>query len=656
MHRTPPTHEPHSRPAPDGYSLAGTLTRSGYYLFGSLIATGFGWLVFSLWDQGAWVLSDDAQLLRTVLSGQFWTHDGNWSQGRFNPLYYLEFDAFVYLGDRPDIAFGWVAAKALLTAALLVPMLTTAMGTPLVGLARAPLDGLLVGGFFALFWLSPGIYQVFSVTIYPEQTLIPLLAVFGLSWLRFSSTNGTGWAALALFSATAGCYLKEPAFLATTVPAALDLLNRDPAAGRRRWLSLAVLASGGVFLALYYFLAFRTATQWYHEGRAGGHGFFDVALSIAAQHPLLVVAAGLLLLRLASLRRAATISPFDGLLAGALAYAGAFVVLRLDARYYVAPSYILLVPALLWYLRTGLASPQRHLRVGARLLLAGIALWCVPAPRAVLKESQQVRYARTHDWAFVDSLLPYRCWFMVPDPATEDSDFEPAVDEWRRVTLETFLDYRRHGSFTGSPELPVRREIEPTAAPRGERAMILTPERFGPWVAGQAPEFRHRMTYFGLVGYAFPALSPGNAISAAATEFFREGWSPYEPSVDARWMDRTTARLRTFVGTLAAPARLTVVSRAFLPAGPRKVEVSIGHRLAQTWRFDDPHAFVARSVVILPTDVRADFVDIDLIMDAAPTPQEAGQSANDTRRLGLLFRSMVLDADTGNASPTNAPH
>jgi hypothetical protein len=623
-------------------------------LLGGLIAAGFGWLVFSLWHHGGWVLSDDAQLLRTVLSGQFWTHAGNWSQGRFNPLYYLEFDPLVYLGNRPDIAFGWVVAKALLTAALLIQMLAAATGKPLARLASPSVDGLLVSGFFVLFWLSPGIYQVFSVTIYPEQTLIPLLAMFGLSWLRFSSTTGPGWAALALFSATAGCYLKEPAFLATTVPAALDLLNRDPAAGRRRWLNLAVLASGGAFLALYYFLSFRTATQWYHEGRASGRGLSEVALSITGQHPLLAVAAGLFVLRLATLRRSGVISPFDGLLAGSLAYAGAFSVLRLDARYYVAPAYILVVPALLWHLRLGLASPRRERRVGARLLLSGIALWHVPAPLAVYRESEQVRYARTHDWAFVDSLLPYHLWFVLPDHPPEGSGFEPAVDEWRRVTLETFLDYQRHGRFTGSPELPLRHGIDQTAAERGGRTVILTPERFGPWVAQQAPEFRHRLTYFGLAGYAFPALLPGSTISAAATEFFREGWSPYEPSADARWTEQTRARWRGFVGNLPAPARLTVVARAFLPAGPRQVEVAIGQRLAQTWRFDDPRTFVARSVVILPTDLQGGFVDIDLVMDTAPTPQEAGQSANDTRRLGLLLRSMALDESTGNAPPASA--
>ncbi len=631
------------------------LAMAGYYLLGGLVAAGFGWLVFSLWDHGAWVLSDDAQLLRTVLSGQFWTHDGNWSQGRFNPLYYLEFDALVYLGDRPDLAFGWVAAKALLTAALLVQMLLTATGTTLTTLARPSVARLLVSGFFAVFWLSPGIYQVFSVTIYPEQTLIPLLAVFGLSWLRFSSTTRPGWGLLALLSGTAGCYLKEPAFLATTVPALLDLLNRDPDSGRRRWLNLAVLASGSLFLALYYFLSFRTAVQWYHQGRAGGRGLFEVALSTGAQHPLLIVAAGLLALRLALLKRSTRLSSFDGLLAGGLAYACAFVILGLDALYYVTPAYILVIPALLWNLRIGLAWPQPALRIGTCALLSGLVLWSVPAVQAVYRESQQVHYTRTHDWAFVDSLLPYRSWFVLPDLATQDSDFEPAVDDWRRITLETFLDYRRHGQVTGSPLLPLRHDVDRIATERGGRTLILTPERFGPWVAQHVPEFRHRVTYFGLAGYAFPALAVGNTISAAASEFFREGWSSYEPSVDARWSEQTTARLRAFVGNLPSAVRLTVVARAFLPAGPRQVKVTIGHRLAQTWHFDDPRTFAARSALILPTDVQEGFVDIDLIMDTAPTPQEAGQSAYDTRRLGLLFRSMTLDAAPGDASPITAP-
>ena len=618
-----------------------------YYALAACVAAGFVWFVFTLCHRPAWILSDDAQLLRTILSGLPWPHDGNWVLGRFNPLYYVEFEPLAHLGNRPDVAFAWVALKVVLTAMLLFPLLASPNGQQRwPSLAQPSRGGALTLVFFALFWLSPGVFQVFSVTIYPEQTLIPLLALLVLGRQRFATGRRAAWGLAALLAANGACYLKEPAFLIVSAIALSGLLSRQredgpPAVRKLDW---ALLASAGLFVLLYYLLSFRNTTQWYQHDARIAKDHWAVARAITLQHPLLASAATMCALRLPRILHARAIALQDKLLAAGLAYALAFVCLRLDALYYLAPIYVLLIPALLKYVSDGLSSRSQPTRIAACGLLTAVGACYVSAPGRVLEEARSVGYARAHDGAFVDTLLPYRTYFLQPERHPHDSGLGSAADdEWRRVTLETFLDFHRHGRYTDSSELPEIRQWEAAALASDRPTMLLTPERHARELERQAPDFRRVTSYFGLAVYALPRLVRGSKASAASSEYFLDGWSPYEPSAGARWTDDRHARLRAFVGNLTSPARFTLSARAFLPRGARRFRVTVGQRAAGLWRYDDPDTFEDRTITVLPNDLAHGFVQVTLIADDAPTPKEAGLSRSDTRQLGLLCRSFRLD-------------
>jgi hypothetical protein len=409
-----------------------------------------------------------------------------------------------------------------------------------------------------------------------------------------------------------------------------------------RRLDAALLLSSGLFLLLYYFLAYSGATHFYHENRASERSYFEIAHAIVGQHPMLVVSAAALAIGVIKSCRQGFFSFYDGLLAAALGYSVAFIKLRLDAPYYLAPVYILIIPALFHYTISGLSALPRIRRPSTILLLVAIVVCYLKTPRGLYSEILKIRYAREHDSEFVATLLPYKTYFLVPESSPSANTFEPALDEWRRVTLESFIDFRSHGRYTGEAMLPaITRPDDADLA--AARVMILTPTRNAGLLEQGAPDFRFVKSYFGLETYAFPSLVPGSDVPALSQEFFEEGWSGYERSVDARWTDKPTAQLRIFVGHLTHPMRFTLKARAFIPGKYRLVRVMVGTRQRDVWRFEEPDSFENRSVDILPEDVERGFLNIVFQLDKAVTPKSAGLSKTDDRQLGLLCRSFRLD-------------
>ena len=236
--------------------LTRKVKRALYWLFLAGAAAFFAVYILAIVSKANWVLGDDHQLLTTILSGKAWNITMNWPMGRFNPLYYVEYDPFVYIGNKPLLFFLWAALKAICTGVFLYLILRNATrealeyGAHNKSLTPSVTKALAVG-FVVLFFLSNKMYAMFAVTVFPEQTLIPLLALFLVCYVYFMRKDGIAAGVVSLVAASLACYFKEPTFAILMVVAVVGLLRWKRLTVRQKAYHVILLLSALAFLAQY---------------------------------------------------------------------------------------------------------------------------------------------------------------------------------------------------------------------------------------------------------------------------------------------------------------------------------------------------------------------------------------------------------------------
>jgi len=206
--------------------------------------------------------------------------------------------------------------------------------------------------------LAPGFPMAWFRLHVPERDVVFFLAVFLASFLALDRTSrplallGGGLAAgnLAL-------YYKEPVFVLLGVFSLCYLAGpREKTARWQRHLSVLMLLGCGVFLAFYYLVVFQQmAGPRYGNPSSGALTFLWDAVGYGAINDpvMLVLVLPLFVSRVYVLvRDKGAFKPLpDSMLFAGVAYAGAFLFLRIRSPYYLLPSYILAMPGLVHHLR-----------------------------------------------------------------------------------------------------------------------------------------------------------------------------------------------------------------------------------------------------------------------------------------------------------------
>lgn len=297
-----------------------------------LAALCLAWLVV---DQAAFGLIDDYFFFEDSLVHGHWKVLWGDPSGRFYPLCGKEFFILRELGVRSAPLFYAIqAVKMLLGAYLALGILRRAGASPRMAFVAA------------LFVFGSPAYMVAVSRLFVAE-LTPFTLFLAALYFMPDRERGPAWRfPLALACVTIALYHKEPGFLAVgTMGVVLFLMPRQ--GGRPdRLLGVCLAAVAALFVVSYLAFGYRYMDQsGYTAGRTLGMAA-TAAFFVRNDAPLIVM---LLLCSSYWLRLARTRAPgpFEtACLAASLAYAGAFLALRITSPWYLLPAYAFILPVL----------------------------------------------------------------------------------------------------------------------------------------------------------------------------------------------------------------------------------------------------------------------------------------------------------------------
>jgi hypothetical protein len=171
-----------------------------------------------------------------------------------------------------------------------------------------------------------------------------------------------------------------------------------------------------------------------------------------------------------------------------------------------------------------------------------------------------------------------------------------------------------------------------------------------PAALGLSPDARRLGLRFKtlLLQDAYPTYALGAPLdfsSSSVEAHLHSGW--YDRESEGRWTqgDQAALRFRVDERADAVSIRLTIHARPFLPGAstPLEVDVSANGTPVAHWTYASSEAAERRAEIpgsILEEDGKLDVV---LQIEEPRSPEELGLSS-DTRKLGLLVRSLLLDS------------
>ena len=301
-----------------------------------------------------------------------------------------------------------------------------------------------------LFLLTPELFRVFSESIFAEALLIVCLVSFWLFYHKAQESKNVLVALAACGFAAIATYCKEPVFGLFLIFALVQLrfgwerMNRKVLS-----INVFLLVNAFVFAGVYWW--FCSAGESYAELRNAETGYTRISLFLnKCQHPffLLAMLTGCYRLFCLTILRDKRLVFSDGALLAGLAYFGAYILLRLDADYYLVPAYVGWTIAFAGYLEhlshiPALDASQFLTKKRTRILsftLGALALCMILRIPTTQKCIANVVEARSQSVLLsrMFAELKQSGYEMAVYYAPDAHGHEKAVQDWRLTVLNVF--------------------------------------------------------------------------------------------------------------------------------------------------------------------------------------------------------------------------
>jgi len=294
-----------------------------------------------------WAYGDSHQFLTSTVQGKWLPATVYPDVGRFFPLGLVDINCLIPFGNNP-LAYH-------IERALLLCLVVLAMYFLVKRISNVAISCFVI----VLFLTTPDLFRIYSESIFPESLLIVCLVSFFLFYQYAQQSRSWFFALAACVSALAATYCKEPAFGLLLVFSLVQVVFgyreiQRPVASIHLFIAL----NAAVFLGVYW--SYCSGGASYAEMRNEGSTWLSTFLK-QFHGPLGVMAIGLGVIRAYSLivQRDRTRLFSDGVLFSGLAYAGAYVLLRLGGAYYMTPAYACWAIAVGGYLSSDLLKVSR---------------------------------------------------------------------------------------------------------------------------------------------------------------------------------------------------------------------------------------------------------------------------------------------------------
>lgn len=395
-------------------------------------------LVWANVSNPGWAYGDNHQFLTTTVQGKFLPPMVYPHIGRFFPLGLLEMNCLIPFGNNPLVYH--------IERALLLCLTTGALYVLMTRFASRFISCLLV----ILFLLTPELFRVFSESIFAEALLITCLAFFLLFYHRTQESNRFSDALIAIGFAVAATYCKEPVFGLLLIFASVQLIFGYRTMGRTtRTLNILLLINSLIFFSIYWWIC--SSGQSYADIRNAGTGNTTLSILLSKCHrPFFLLSAltGIFRVYRLFVEPKGRLLFFDGTLLAGLGYFGAYMLLKLDADYYLVPAYACWAVAFAGYLEqlspsmttTASTEPTIHRTKVFSLALGVLAICIIIRASTTQKCIEQVVGARS-DSVVLSNLftnLQLRGFEMTIYYPPNVDGHEKEVQDWRRTVLNVF--------------------------------------------------------------------------------------------------------------------------------------------------------------------------------------------------------------------------
>lgn len=391
-----------------------------------------------------WAYGDNHQFLTTTVQGQFLPPMVYPHIGRFFPLGLLEMNCLIPFGNNPLVYH--------IERALLLCLATGAFYFLMTRITSHFTSCLLV----ILFLLTPELFRVFSESIFAEALLITCLGFFLLFYHRTQKSNRIADALIAGGFAIAATYCKEPVFGLLLIFALVQLIFGYRTLGKTaRSLNFLLVINAMIFFSIYWWVC--STGQSYADIRNAGTGNTTWTILLSKCHrPFFVLSTlvGAYRAYQLILKSDKRLIFSDGVLFAGLGYFGAYMLLKLDADYYLVPAYACWAVAFAGYLellsqrvQQATSNAIRLNRVRQFSVALGVLAICIVLRISTTQNCiEQVVEARTDsvELSHLFANLKQRGFEMAIYYPPNVDGHEKEVQDWRRTVLNVFDSTQEH--------------------------------------------------------------------------------------------------------------------------------------------------------------------------------------------------------------------
>ncbi len=303
-----------------------------------------------------WIFGDDWQIMATTAVNKFGLH-GHYGGGRFWPLGLCDYNLLIFIkgGNTPlghYLYNTFILAIFLITIFYLIKEIVKDNQQSLY----------LFTFFFLILLITKDFIRIHIDVIYPERTMVFVLSVFLLFYLKGLNTDKTLYYLIAFLSACYLTYCKEPMFGALLVISSTNLLLKyKKMSDKELYFYVALIVNSIVYFSLWYFFAFKTETKFYNLIFSSYLSVVELIKKIINDKPIfiLITVIGVTHLYYIIIKKDYERLFYDSLLFAGIAYAGAFIYLNLIHSYYFLIALLFTFPSFIYWINYGFKCEKK---------------------------------------------------------------------------------------------------------------------------------------------------------------------------------------------------------------------------------------------------------------------------------------------------------
>lgn len=342
----------------------------------SLTAIIIIFIYYNLKNSG-WTFGDDHMFLTSTTQGIMQVLP-IWGD-RFFPLGHLYINMLIPFGNNP---FVYLLQNNLFFIITLILLYFT---------LQKYADKKISISLLLILLVLPDITRIYTVFIFSESFILPILVLFILMYKKGIDTNKNVYFITALLAAVYATYCKEPVFGLFAVFSLTQLLfTYKDLTKKQKYFLYALLINALIFVCIYLYATRGFTGLGYAKERTTNVSTIDILIKYFKHHSIFTIFLIIAFIRAfyILIKKDRRFIIFDAYLYSGIAYTCAYIALKFTEPYYTTPSYICYIAASAGYLKyiyDNIKIKNKEYVFNAALISILFIVFAIQTPRIIEK-------------------------------------------------------------------------------------------------------------------------------------------------------------------------------------------------------------------------------------------------------------------------------